>query len=49
MMIGIYGCKSVVINKNNYCKMQLDYTDKALEGVNGHNRTMIKSQYEFCH
>ena len=28
--------------------MQLDYTDKALVEVNGYNRTMIKSQYEFC-
>lgn len=29
--------------------MQLDYTDEALVGVNGYNRTMIKSQYDFCH
>lgn len=29
--------------------MQLDYTDYALENVNQYNRTMIKSQYDFCH
>lgn len=49
MMIGIAGCKSVAINRNNFCKMQLDYSDNALEEVNGYNRTMIKSQYDFCH
>lgn len=49
MTSGLLGCKSVMMNRNNYCKMQLDYTDKALIDVNMYNRTMIKSQYDFCH
>jgi len=48
-MSGTLGCRTATINKSNYCKMQLDYTDKALVNVNGYNRTMIKSQYDFCH
>ncbi len=48
-MIGLVGCKTAVMNKNSFCRMQLDYTDVALEGVNSYNRTMIRSQYEVCH
>ena len=44
---GLIGCRSVV-NKSAFCKLQLDYTDEALQEVNATNRTQIKSQYDFC-